>query len=426
MQANIPDSPHKRLVIVGGGFAGIELAKALVNQAYQVVLLDRNNHHQFQPLFYQVATAGLEPSSISFPLRKLFHGAKNVHIRVADVYNLRPEDQEIDTDLGPISYDYLALATGADTHYFGQENIKKYALPMKSVSEALGLRNHLLGNYEKALTAPSPAEAQAWMNIVVVGGGPTGVEVSGALAEMRSHVLPKDLPELDFSRMKIYLLEASPRLLAAMKPVSSQKAEEYLKDLGVEVRTQLAVKDYDGETVTLANGEQLATRTLIWAAGVRANFLKGLPETSWAPNGRLVVDTYNRVHGYSNVFALGDLALLSEDPGWPKGHPQVAQPAIQQGRLLAQNLKAELLGRPWKPFHYKDLGSMATIGRNKAVVELPFWNFQGWFAWLTWLLVHLMSLVGARNKVVVFLNWAWSYISFDQSLRLIIRPKEKG
>lgn len=419
--ANIPASAFPRVVIVGGGFAGIEAAKVLENGPFQVVLLDKNNYHQFQPLFYQVATAGLEPSSISFPLRKLFHNRKNVHVRVGQALEVDAHAKVLHTSLGAIKYDHLILAMGADTHYFGQEKIKAHATPMKSVGEALYLRNQLLQNYEDALLATDDAVRQALLNVVVVGGGPTGVEVSGALAEMRTHVLPKDIPELDFSQMRITLIEASKGVLNGMKAASGQKAHDYLTELGVEVRTGMAVTDYDGTTVTLSTGDTLLAKTLIWAAGIKANQLKGLPAEAHHASGRLVVDRYNRVLGTSQIYALGDMALMASD-AYPKGHPQVAQVAMQMARNVAHNLLLHLKGDDEKPFVYQDLGSMATVGRNKAVADFKWFSVGGILAWMIWMFIHLISLVGLRSKLVVFINWVISYLSYDQSLRLIIKP----
>lgn len=419
---NIPATGLKRVVIVGAGFAGLEAAKQLEGGPFQVVLLDKNNYNQFQPLFYQVATAGLEPSSISFPLRKLFQNRPNVHIRVTAVEAVNTETKKIQTSIGEISYDYLILALGADTNFFGNERIKSKAIPMKSVAEALYLRNRLLENYEKALLTTDPEERQALMNVVVVGGGPTGVEVSGALAEMREHVLPKDLPELNFNHMEVTLVEASPSLLNGMKPTSGKTAEKYLGKMGVTVMTSTAVEDYDGQWVTLSNGKRLLSQTLIWAAGIKANQINGIPAEVYTRGGRLLVDQFAQVKGLEDVFAVGDMALMQND-AYPNGHPQVAQVAMQMATTVAQNLNRSQKGGSWRPFTYNNLGSMATIGRNKAVADFPNFSVKGLFAWLIWMFIHLMSLVGARNKVVVFVNWLVSYFSYDQSLRLIIKPK---
>jgi NADH:ubiquinone reductase (H+-translocating) len=422
MNIQVPESKLKRVVIIGAGFGGLALARKLASKDFQVVILDKNNYHQFQPLFYQVATSGLEPSAISFPLRKAFQSFPNVHIRITEVLEVNHQANKVRTALGDLSYDFLVLSMGADTNYYGMQNIMDHALPMKSVSEALALRNHLLQNLEDALSVDDEKEKQRLLNIVVVGGGPTGVEVSGTLAEMKKTVLPKDFPDLDFSLKNIYLLEAAPKVLSPMSAVASKKSEEYLQKLGVVVKTSCSVKDYDGKTVFLGDGTTIESRTLIWAAGVKANPINGIPETAVGRGGRIKVDRFNKIEGLENVFALGDQALMIEE-NYPNGHPQVVQPAVQQAHLLAKNLVASQKGKAWKPFSYKDLGSMATVGRNLAVVDLPFIKFQGFFAWMVWMFVHLMSIVGVKNRLLVFINWFWSYITYDQSLRLIIRPK---
>lgn len=423
MQINIPETGQKRVVIVGAGFGGLSLARKLSNKKeVQVVLIDKNNYHQFQPLFYQVATAGLEPSAIAFPLRKIFQTKKNVHIRVTEVSAVNPSSNEITTGLGVLKYDFLVLAIGADTNFFGIKNIIEKSIPMKSVSEALGLRNRLLQNFEDALSVTSEEEREGLMNVVVVGAGPTGVEVSGTLSEMKRTVLPKDFPELDFQKMNIYLIENSPKVLGPMSEEASSKAKIYLERLGVNVKLNTAVKDFDGKQVYLGDGSTILTNNLIWAAGVKAIPLNGLPAEAYGRAGRLKVDRYNKIEGQQNIYAVGDMAIMTEEK-FPHGHPQVAQPAIQQGELLAKNILRLITHQELKPFSYKDLGSMATIGRNLAVVDLPFWKFQGFFAWIVWMLVHLMSILGVKNRLMVFINWAWNYITYDQSLRLIIKPK---
>jgi NADH:ubiquinone reductase (H+-translocating) len=424
MNIQVPESKLKRVVIAGAGFGGLALARKLASENFQVVLIDRNNYHQFQPLFYQVATCGLEPSAISFPLRKAFQSYSNVHIRVTEIRAVSPETNEIYTGLGPLSYDYLVLAMGADTNYYGMKNIIEKSMPMKSVAEALNLRNHLLQNLEDALSVENNLEKERLMNIVVVGGGPTGVEVSGTLAEMKKTVLPKDFPDLDFSSMKIYLVEAAGKVLSPMSPVASEKAGKYLQELGVIVKTGISVKDYDGKTITLADNTTIESKTLIWAAGVKANSIPGIPDASIAKNGRIKVDRFNRVEGLENIFAIGDQALMAEE-SFPAGHPQVVQPAVQQAKNLAANLVLAQRGKQWKPFSYKDLGSMATVGRNLAVVDLPYVKFQGFLAWLFWMFIHLMAIVGVKNRLLIFINWFWNYLTYDQSLRLIIKPKQK-
>ena len=424
MVPNIPDTNKKRVVIVGAGFAGLEIAKRLSRHSdLQIVLIDKNNYHQFQPLFYQVAMAGLEPSSIAFPLRKMFQSCKNVHIRVTDVHKVVPDRKVVETDLGDIDYDELVIATGADTNYYGMKEIESKAIPMKSVSEALFLRNRILQNFEDALTVETPEERLALLNVVVVGGGPTGVELAGTLAEMKKFILPKDYPDLNFESMQIYLLEGMDQVLSAMSDEASDKACEYLKDLGVTVHTGQMVTNFNGREIVTKQGLRIPTTNLVWAAGVKASVLEGFVPETLGPGGRLWVNEFNKVQGYDSIYALGDVALMKGDEKNPKGHPQLAQPAIQQAKNLAKNMGRMLDGKQPEPFRYKDLGTMATVGRNLAVVDLPFWKFQGFFAWLTWMFVHLISIVGVRNRVVVFINWLWSYITYDQSLRLIIRVK---
>jgi len=423
MTPNIPKTEQKRVVIVGAGFGGLVLARKLSQNAdFQVVLIDKNNYHQFQPLFYQVAMAGLEPSSIAFPLRKVFQSKKNVHVRVTEVLRVDTAANAIETALGLIEYDYLVISTGADTNFFGMKNMMNHAMPMKSVAEALAIRNRMLQNFELALSVETLEERLGLMNIVIVGGGPTGVEIAGTLAEMKRHILPKDYPELNFDAMQIYLYESSPEVLEAMSDQASKKAKEYLTDLGVNLRLGVRVADFDGKYAYTNTGDRLRTNNLIWAAGVKANGLEGIPTTALGRGGRVKVNRFNQVEGFDNVFAVGDVALMTEEK-YPNGHPQLAQPAMQQGKLLAKNLVQLVAGQTMKSFIYKDLGSMATVGRNLAVVDLPFWKFQGFFAWLTWMFVHLISIVGVKNRLFIFINWLWNYFTYDQSLRLIIKPK---
>lgn len=423
MPLNIPQTNQKKVIIIGAGFGGLQLAQHLAGDSdFQVVLIDKNNYHQFQPLFYQVATAGLEPSAISFPLRLAFHNHPNVHVRVASVTKILTESNTIETDLGELQYDYLVLAIGADTNFFGNKNIQERALPMKSVGEALGLRNRLLENFEKALVSDNQEDRVGLMNVVVVGGGPTGVEVSGTLAEMKKHVLPKDYPELDFDLMQIYIIESGAELLGPMSKNAQIKSKEYLEQLGVNVRLSTRVNDFDGKYVYINDGTTIRTDNLVWAAGVKANAIEGINPEVLVRGGRMKVNRYNQVDGYENIFALGDVAFMTEEK-YPNGHPQVAQPAIQQGKLLAKNLRKLIRGNTLTEFFYKDLGSMATVGRNLAVVDLPFWRFQGFFAWLTWMFVHLIAIVGVKNRLLIFINWLWNYVTYDQSLRLIIRAK---
>ncbi|MTB53476.1 NAD(P)/FAD-dependent oxidoreductase [Lewinella sp. W8] len=424
---NIPESDLERIVIVGGGFGGLKLARSLRRSNYQVVLIDKNNYHQFQPLFYQVAMAGLEPSSIVFPFRKLFQGEKNMYIRVTEVTDVDPVAKRLQTPLGHCNYDHLIIATGADTNYFGNERIQEHALPMKSVAEALYLRNNILDDYEDALTTPEYDPRQELVDIAIVGGGPTGVELAGALAEMKKHVLPKDYPELHIEEeVDIYLIQAGDHLLKGMSPESSAKALRYLEDMGVKVLLNSRVTDFDGKAVFLKDGTSIPTQKVIWAAGIKGEPIRGLPESAITYGNRLAVDRYHRVKDCEDIYAVGDVAYMEEE-GWPQGHPQVAQVAIQMGKNLAGNFKRRKKGKELTAFSYHDKGSMATIGRARAVVDIPkpSIHFGGIFAWLVWLLVHLFAILGTKNKLFVFLNWVVNYINYNQSLRLIIKPKVK-
>jgi NADH:ubiquinone reductase (H+-translocating) len=421
-----------KVVIVGAGFAGLRLARKLNNKpGFEVLLIDKFNYHQFQPLFYQVATAGLDPSNISFPLRKAFHGSKNVRIRVEELKEIVPAEKLIRTESENISYDILVLALGADTNFFGNQNMAANAFPMKSTVEALQLRHRLIQNFEDALLAKDPDEIQKLMNIVIVGGGPTGVEVAGALAEMKRHVLPKDYPELDFKQMKIYLLEGGERTLATMSEKSSEDSCRYLNKLGVTIRKKTVVKDYDGENVVLSDGSNIPSRTVIWAAGIRGNVPQGIDTSLVVRGNRIKVNRYNQVEGLENVYVLGDLAYM-ETPLWPKGHPQVASVAIAQATLLAENLvRIERKSNNFYEYEYHDKGSMATVGRNLAVVDIPKpkLHLNGVFAWLIWMSLHLFLILGVKNRVVVFINWIVNYFTFDPNLRLIFkefyRPTKK-
>jgi len=420
---NLPIVETKRIVIIGAGFAGLKLARKLMGSSYQVLLLDKNNYHQFQPLFYQVATSGLEPSAISFPLRKVFHNSKNIIFRMAEAEMIDQNSNRIYTNVGYIDYDYLILAMGADTNYFGLENIEKYSTPVKTVSEALFIRNKIISNYETAINIGEEKERKPIMNVVIVGGGPTGVELAGAVAELRNNVFPKDYPELNFKNMKVVLIEAGTHLLSSMSEQAKTKARTYLEKLGVVLMTDTQVLDYDGNKVDLKGKESIETKTLLWAAGIKPNHIEGIKESQTLPNGRMIVDEFNRLKESEHIFALGDIAIsITEE--FERGHPQVAQVALQQASNLAENLLAEKKNKPWKKFKYKDLGSMATIGRKLAVVDLPFIKFQGLLAWMTWLFVHLMAILGVKNKLFIFLNWSWNYLAFDPSLRLLIRPRQ--
>lgn len=415
-----------KIVIVGGGFGGLRLARKLNNKkGFEVLLIDRFNFHQFQPLFYQVATAGLDASNISFPLRKVFHNSKNVRFRLAELKEIRASENKIITDTDEISYDSLVLAMGATTNFFGNKNIEGHAIPMKSTVEALQLRYRLLQNFEAASTMKDETELHRLMNIVVVGGGPTGVELAGALAEMKKNVLPKDYPELDFSKMHIYLLEGSHKTLAALSEKSSQQSKKYLQKLGVEVMTDIIVSDYDGRDVLLKNGTAIPSSTVIWAAGIKGNVPQGIDSNLIERGSRIKIDNQCRIIGFNNIYAIGDIGYL-ESEQFKNGFPQVAPVAMQQADLLAHNFKAAREGKPGKDFVYRDKGSMATVGRNLAVVDIPKpkLHFGGLLAWLIWMSLHLMLILGVKNRFFVFINWLTSYITYDQNLRLIFKPKQ--
>ena len=421
---NIPETDKKRIVIVGCGFAGLTLARKLKNSGYQVVIIDKHNYHQFPPLFYQVASAGLEASSILFPLRKIFQNYKDFHIRKAEVIAVDSANNKLATSAGDLKYDYLVLAHGATNAYFGSVKMQQYSKGMKSIAEVLDLRNSLLMNFENSLVAGDETERDMLLNIVIIGAGPSGVEIAGALAEMNRYIIPKDYPELKNIRAKIYLIEAADRVLNMMSQKSSEKAREFLEKSGVSVLTDTKASGCDETSVFFDSGMKISTGLIIWTAGIKANFINGLNPDCFGRAGRLVVDQCSRVKGYENIFALGDISLMTEEK-YPNGHPQVAQVAIQQAKLLSANLKRLLANKTTIEFRYRDLGTMATIGRNLAVVELPFIKFHGLFGWYVWMFIHLMSIVGVKNKLVIFLNWAWKYFTYDQSTRLILRPKEK-
>ncbi len=419
---NIPQTSFPRVVIIGGGFAGLAAARGLEEQELQVVLIDKHNYHTFQPLLYQVATGGLEPDSIAFPLRKRFNDVENFFFRLTEVVNVNAESNIIETTIGDLEYDELIIATGSTTNFFGNTNIEKYAMEMKSVPQALNIRSLVLENFEEALLETDLEKRRALMNFVIVGGGPTGVELAGALAEMKKGILPKDYPDLDIRQMKINLIQSSGELLKGMSNKASDKAEDFLIKLGVDVWKDLRVLDYDGTTVTTNGHDNFTAETVIWAAGVKGDSINGLQEECLIERAnRFKVDEFSKVVGYENVYAIGDVACMQTEK-YERGHPMMAQPAIQQGILLAKNILSKLKGKKQKPFKYNDKGSMATIGRNKAVVDLPKWKFQGVFAWFVWMFVHLFSLIGFRNKVIVFMNWMYNYIRFDRETRLIIRP----
>ena len=411
---------HPRVVIIGGGFGGIELAKKLKDKPVEVLMVDKNNYHTFQPLLYQVAMGDIEADSIAFPIRKILGDQKNFAFRMANVEQINPESNTITTDIGEIAYDYLVIATGSTTNFFGNEELAKRTMPMKSIPEALNLRSLILQNIEKAIITESQEEKEALLNFVVVGGGPTGVELSGALAEMRNYVLTYDYPELRKEDMKVYLVEGKSRVLGVMSENASKKACDFLNELGVEVHNSVHVQSYTGDELVIDNGKRIQTRNVLWAAGVKGEVLKGIPQGVVVRGNRIQTDEFNRVKGYINIFAIGDVAAIIT-PETPDGHPGVAPAAIQQGKQLAKNLTRLLNKEPMEPFKYFDKGSLATVGKNLAVADLGKIHFQGFFAWLVWGFVHLMSLVSARNRIIVFINWAGSYFSNSSGSRLIIR-----
>ena len=423
MKANIERTEKKRIVIVGGGLGGLELAFKLVDDDYQVVLVDKNNYHQFPPLIYQVASGGLEPSSISFPFRRLFQGKKDFFFRMAKVESVNTDKKIINTTVGEIDYDYLVLAFGAKTNFFGNKDIEATTLPMKSVSEAMRLRNTILRNLELALTEEDPARKQALMNIVVVGGGASGVEIAGAVAEMKKNIIARDYPDLDSSQMHIYLVNAGDRLLATMDPVSSKRAERDLKELHVHIRQPQFATEYKDGVLKTSAGLEIPTQTVIWVSGICANTIEGFPAESIGHAGRFLTDRFCRVKGVKDVYAIGDVSLVEGDEEYPLGHPQLAQVAMQQAKTVAKNFKAMSKGKELKPFKYKNLGVMATIGRNHAVAEISGKKFGGFPAWALWLVVHLRSILGVKNKAFILLNWVWNYINYKQSLRLILKAK---
>ncbi|HMJ68739.1 MAG TPA: NAD(P)/FAD-dependent oxidoreductase [Cyclobacteriaceae bacterium] len=427
-RTRIADLGKPRVVVIGGGFGGVEVVKALRKEKVQVVLFDKYNHHTFQPLLYQVATSGLETNSIVFPFRKLFSTQKDFYFRLADVKKVLPEENCIETSIGSIRYDYLVIATGAVTNFYGMKEVEENASYMKNIVDATKLRNKIIRNFEFALLTEDNDVMNSLMDFVIVGGGPTGVELAGALTELKKNVFPKDYPELDMRQMDIYLVQAGNRLLDGMSDQASEKALKFLTDMGVKVLLNTAVKSYDGQEVLLSTGEKLNSRSLIWAAGVKGNPIFGFPPESIGRGNRIITDHYSRVKGYNNIFAIGDVALMEGDVKFPQGHPQMAPPSQQQGQLVAKNIGNIIGKRELKPFSYFDKGSMATVGRNKAVVDLRGGiRFQGVFAWFVWMFVHLMSIIGFKNKLLTLFSWMISYFTYDRSNRLIIgRNDEKN
>jgi len=425
----IEKSDKPRVVIVGGGFAGVELAKSLKRLPVQVVVVDRQNFHTFQPLLYQVATAGVEPSSIIYPFRKIFEDQQGFYFRMADALCVDTSKQILETTIGYFSYDYLVIATGAVANFYGNDEIEQKSIALKTIEDALSLRNTLLTNFEKALQIKDEMQLNSLMDFVIVGGGPTGVEIAGALSELRKHVFPKDYPELNFVNMDIHLIQSGPQLLKGMSDEAAQEAKALLEHAGVKLWMNCRVKSYDGFKVQLDTGESLCTRTLIWAAGVTGSVLNGFNPAAVLKGNRLKVDAFSRVEGYTNIFAIGDIAGMTSKEN-PEGHAMMAQPAIQQGRWLGKNMANMLKGKELQPFRYKDRGSMATIGRNQAVADLKIfgtlYKTQGFKAWFIWMFVHLISLIGFRNRLVVLINWIWSYFSYDNGIRLIIGRKKEN
>jgi NADH:ubiquinone reductase (H+-translocating) len=409
----------KKIIVIGGGFAGLQFIRTLKKDMYEILLIDKLNHHQFQPLFYQVATSQIEPSTISFPLRKIFQDRKDVRIRMAKVLSVNTQENILQTNIGQFPFDYLVIATGCKTNYFGNKELKKNVYSLKTTYQAITIRNSILENFEKILNE-NIEDKEGLFNIVIVGGGPTGVELSGAFAEIKRDILPKDFFRIDFSKLQIILIEGSPNTLNNMSEKAKKASAAYLKKMGVILKTETFVKNYDGEVLTLSNGETLKSKSVIWAAGITGNAISGLPAEVLSPSNRFIVDRYNKVEGTANIFAIGDVAYMVT-PLYPKGHPQVANVAINQGKNLARNFKAIEQSKNLKEYEYHDLGSMATIGRNKAVVDLPYIKFTGSIAWYVWMFLHLMLILSVRNKLFIFINWAVNYFSKNSSLRLILK-----
>ena len=422
---NIPQSDKKRVIIIGGGFAGIALAKKLKNKNLQVVLLDKHNYHTFQPLLYQVATGGLEAGSIAYPIRKVMQGCKDFYFRLTSVKEIDTHSQKVISEIGDLHYDYLVIATGSKTNYFGNKEIERNSMSMKTIPQALNIRSLILENFEQAVLTKNQSDREALINFVLVGGGPTGVELAGALAEMKKAILQKDYPDLDIQKMQINLIQSGDRILNTMSEESSAASEAFLESLGVKIWKNVRVTNYDGRTISTNSDLTFDSATEIWTAGEQGAAISGLDVNSLVERvERIKVNEFNQVKGYTNIFAIGDIASM-ESELYPQGHPMMAQPAIQQGELLGDNLVRFTQNQPMKSFEYNDKGSMATIGRNKAVVDLPKYHFNGVFAWFVWMFVHLFSLIGFKNKAVVFLNWVYNYIRFDREGRLIIRPYKK-
>ncbi len=416
---------RQRIVIIGAGFAGISMAKSFKNKDVDVLVLDQNNFHTFQPLLYQIATGGLEPYSIAYPVRRIFRGCKNIRFRMANVTNIDTVNNRLDTTLGVITYDQLIIATGSQTNFFNfSAETKKHLLSLKSVPEALDIRSFIFQNLERSLVKWEGETVDEIISIAIVGGGPAGIEVAGALAEMKKHVIPRDFPDLDVSKMKIHLYQSSPRLLKGMSEEASVKSKEFLEDMGVEVKVNARVTGYDGDLLELKTGETFKTDTVIWAAGVKGTLIDGLSTDVIVRGDRIKVDVFNQVIGSENIYAIGDVACCITEEN-PYGLPMLAPVAQQQGKALAKNILAVLKGKEKIPFEYLDKGCMATIGRNRAVVDLPKFKFQGAFAWYVWMFLHIFSLVGFRNKLVAVIDWMANYFTYDRPLGLIIRRFDK-
>lgn len=413
---------REKIIIIGGGFAGLQLAKTLNNKNKKVIVLDRMNHHMFQPLFYQVASGRIEPSNISFPFRKIFQQSRNTQFRMTDVREIDAANNKVITDEAEFTYDKLIIATGCKTNFFGNKELEGKAFGMKNTQEAISIRNHVLMTFEKLIIEKSRSDDGNW-NIVIVGSGPTGVELAGAFAEMKKDILPRDYPYMNFDHLKIILVSSTEKPLAVMSSEAQEKSEKYLKDLGVTFMSGEVVTDYDGDKVHLKSGKEISSNNVIWAAGVTGNVIDGFPEEKLMRN-RYIVDRYNKIKGYDNIYAIGDIAYM-ETPKYPQGHPQVANVAINQAKNLGRNLLKKTSGE-WKEYEYDDQGSLATIGKHRAVVDLPFIKFQGFLAWYFWMFLHLMLILSVRNKLAIFFNWMWSYINKDSSLRLIIIPTKKN
>lgn len=414
----------KKIILVGGGFAGIEFVKALKNDdRYEILFIDKQNHHMFQPLFYQVACSLLDVNSIVFPFRKVFQDTNNVQFRMASLLSVDDKNKTITTTIGDFKYDYLVLAYGCTTNFFGNKEIEANALTLKSSGEAIEVHDHIIHNFEAVLNETDPHEIEKYLNIVIVGAGPTGVELAGSLAEMRNKILPKDYTYFDFSKLQIHIIEGTGNILNPMSKNAHKKSREYLEKLGIKLWMNRLVNNYDGKIAVLDNGDEIPTYNLIWSAGVIANAIEGLDKAEYVRGRRLTVDRFNKVKGYDDVFAIGDISYM-ETPKYPKGHPQVANVAKNQGKLLGKNIKKGLLEKDWKEYEYRDLGSLATVGKNKAVVDFPNMKFSGFFAWMIWMSVHLMLIITVKNRLIIFINWAISYFSSDSSLRSVIQVRK--